>query len=55
MFRRLFISVLILVVAYPHGPKNFVIRYKEPSVPGSGLLNTNPWIDFTGSTPKLLG
>ncbi len=43
-----------LVVAYAHGPKNFVIRYDEPSVEGAELLNTNPWIDFSGATPKLL-
>jgi len=43
-----------LVVAYAHGPKNFVMRYEEPSVMGAELLNTNPWIDFTGETPKLL-
>ena len=43
-----------LVVAYAHGPKNFVIRYEEPSVEGAELLNTNSWIDFSGETPKLL-
>lgn len=43
-----------LVVAYAHGPKNFVMRYEEPSVEGAELLNTNPWIDFSGETPKLL-
>ena len=43
-----------LVVAYAHGPKTFVMRYEEPSVMGAELLNTNPWIDFTGETPKLL-
>ncbi len=43
-----------LVVAYAHGPKNFVIRYEEPSVEGTKLLNINPWIDFSGKTPKLL-
>ena len=43
-----------LVVAYAHGPKNFVMRYEEPSVEGAELLGTNAWIDFTGKTPKLL-
>lgn len=43
-----------LVVAYAHGPKNFVMRYEEPSVEGAELLNTNPWIDLSGETPKLL-
>ena len=43
-----------LVVAYAHGPKNFVMRYEEPSVQGAELLNTNPWIDLSGATPKLL-
>ncbi len=42
-----------LVVAFAHGPQNFVIRYEEPSVEGTNLLNTNPWMDFTGKTPKL--
>ncbi|MBU2704495.1 hypothetical protein KCM76_00780 [Zooshikella marina] len=43
-----------LIVAYAHGPKNFVMRYEEPSVAGAELLNNNPWIDFTGKMPKLL-
>ncbi|KGJ95855.1 hypothetical protein [Thalassotalea sp. ND16A] len=43
-----------LVVAYAHGPKNFVMRYEDPSVAGAELLGTNSWIDFTGETPKLL-
>ncbi len=43
-----------LVVAYAHGPKNFVMRYVEPSVSGAHLLGTNSWIDFSGPTPKLL-
>ena len=43
-----------LVVAYAHGPKNFVMRYEEPSVSGAHLLGTNPWIDFSGTTPELL-
>lgn len=42
-----------LVVAYAHGPKHFVMRYEEPSVEGSELLGTNPWIDFSGDVPKL--
>ena len=43
-----------LVVAYAHGPKNFVMRYEEPSVSGAHLLGTNPWIDFSSTTPELL-
>jgi len=43
-----------LVVAYAHGPKNFVMRYEEPSVTGTETLNDNPWIDFTGDISKLL-
>lgn len=43
-----------LVVAYAHGPKNFVMRYNEPSVMGAKMLGTNPWIDFSGKIPKLL-
>ncbi len=42
-----------LVVAYAHGPKNFVMRYEEPSVRGAKLLGTNSWIDFSGKIPKL--
>ena len=43
-----------LVVAFAHGPKNFVMRYEEPSVEGAELLGTNSWIDLTGEAPKLL-
>ena len=43
-----------LVVAYAHGPKNFAMRYEEPSVEGARLLGTNSWIDLTGEVPKLL-
>jgi len=43
-----------LVVAYAHGPKNFVMRYEESSVAGTETLNDNPWIDFSGDKPKLL-
>ncbi|MBL4568069.1 MAG: hypothetical protein JKY85_08760 [Porticoccus sp.] len=43
-----------LVVAYAHGPKNFVMRYEEPSVKSAEILGTNSWIDFSGKTPRLL-
>lgn len=43
-----------LVVAYAHGPKNFVMRYEEPSIEGAEMLGTNPWIDLSGKNPKLL-
>ena len=42
-----------LVVAHAHGPKKFVMRYEEPSIAGTETLGTNPWIDFSGETPKL--
>jgi len=43
-----------LVVAYAHGPKNFVMRYEDPSVEGAELLGSNSWVDLTGEIPKLL-
>ena len=43
-----------LVVAHAHGPKNFVMRYEDPSVEGAELLGTNSWIDLSGKIPKLL-
>ncbi|SJZ56137.1 hypothetical protein SAMN02745126_01631 [Enhydrobacter aerosaccus] len=42
-----------LTIAYATGPKNFVMRYDDPSVAGADTLGTNPWIDFTGSVPEL--
>lgn len=42
-----------LIVAFAHGPENFVIRFDEPTIPHGHLLNTNPWVDFTGSVPTL--
>ncbi len=43
-----------LVVAYAHGPRNFVMRYDDPRVKGREMLGTNPWVDFTGERPVLL-
>ena len=43
-----------LVVAYAHGPRNFVMRYDDTRVKGRETLGTNPWIDFTGERPALL-
>lgn len=43
-----------LVVAYAHGPENFVMRYEDPSVEGAATLNDNPWIDFGSDRPRLL-
>jgi hypothetical protein len=43
-----------LVVAHAHGPKNFVMRYEDPSVEGAGLLGTNSWVDLSDEMPKLL-
>ncbi|UBX49288.1 hypothetical protein LDO51_00180 [Providencia alcalifaciens] len=42
-----------LMLAYAHGPKEFVMRYKG-DVPYANLLGTNPWIDYTGTMPKVL-
>lgn len=42
-----------LIVAYAHGPEKFVIRFEEPTAPYRELLNTNPWVDFSGDEPKL--
>ncbi|WP_058045867.1 hypothetical protein [Streptomyces roseifaciens] len=44
-----------LIVAHVHGPEEFVMRYEEPSVDGAQALGTNPWIDFSGDAPRLLG
>lgn len=43
-----------IVIAYAHGPKNFVMRYEDPSVDHSETLNDNPWIDFSTQPPTLL-
>jgi hypothetical protein len=43
-----------LVIAHAHGPKNFVMRYEDPSVEFSETLNENPWIDFGVRPPLLL-
>lgn len=42
-----------LIVAYAHGPERFTIRFEEASVPYAHLLDTNPWVDFTGEVPTL--
>lgn len=42
-----------LIVAYAHGPEEFLVRYDEPTAPHAELLNTNPWVDFTGDMPSL--
>ena len=42
-----------LIVAYAHGPEEFVVRYDEPTAPHADLLNTNPWVDFSGDMPTL--
>lgn len=42
-----------LIVAYAHGPERFVIRFEEPTAPHANMLNSNPWVDFSGATPKL--
>jgi hypothetical protein len=43
-----------VVVAFAHGPENFVMRYEDPSVDGFETLNGNPWIDFSTHPPALL-
>ena len=43
-----------LVVAYAHGPTQFVMRYEDSSVAGAETLNDNPWIDFGASGLRLL-
>ena len=43
-----------IVIAYAHGPENFVMRYEDSSVEASETLNDNPWIDFNVQPPKLL-
>lgn len=43
-----------LVVAFAHGPEKFVMRYEEPTVKLDKWMGKNPWIDFSGETPKLL-
>lgn len=43
-----------IVIAYAHGPENFVMRYEDSSVDASETLNDNPWIDFSAQPPKLL-
>jgi hypothetical protein len=40
-------------VAYAHGPESFTIRFDESSVPHAELLDTNPWVDFSGEVPQL--
>lgn len=42
-----------LIVAFAHGPESFTIRFDEPSAANAILLDTNPWVDFTGDVPKL--
>lgn len=42
-----------LIVAYAHGPEEFVVHYDEPTAPHANLLNTNPWVDFSGGMPTL--
>ena len=43
-----------LVVAYAHGPEQFIMRYQDESVDWSETLGGNPWIDFSEKTPLLL-
>ena len=42
-----------LIVAYAHGPKDFVMRYKSPGIRGEKFLGTNPWVDFTTPRPTI--
>lgn len=43
-----------LVVAYAHGPEEFIMYFDEDNIAGSKLNGTNAWVDFSGSAPKLL-
>lgn len=43
-----------LVVAYAHGPDQFSLNVDKENLVGSSLLGTNPWVDWSGETPKLL-
>lgn len=43
-----------LIVAYAHGPQNFVMRYEKPGIRGEKFLGTNPWVDFSGETPRII-
>lgn len=43
-----------LVVAYAHGPRHFVMRYQDSTVPGHETLGDNPWINFSAAQPVLL-
>lgn len=43
-----------LIVAYAHGPKDFVMRYKSPGIRGEKYLGTNPWVDFTAPRPMII-
>lgn len=43
-----------LIVAYAHGPKDFVMRYESPGVRGEKFLGTNPWVDFTPARPVII-
>lgn len=36
-----------LVVAYITGPEEWQMRYRAPGLPGSAMLGTNPWVDFS--------
>ncbi|WP_205748345.1 hypothetical protein [Dyadobacter bucti] len=42
-----------LIVAYAHGPENFVMRYEKAGIRGEKFLGTNPWVDFSGPMPKI--
>lgn len=43
-----------LVVAFAHGSERFEMSYEEPTVVLSKWMGQNPWVDFSGKTPKLL-
>ncbi|MBY6059544.1 hypothetical protein [Leisingera daeponensis] len=43
-----------LVVAYAHGPEQFIMHFDEENIAGSKLNGTNAWVDFSGGAPQLL-
>lgn len=43
-----------VIVAFAHGPKEFDMLFEDPSIPNADLMDTNPWVDYSGDVPKLL-
>ena len=43
-----------LVVAYAHGPEEFIMYFNKNNLADSDLNGTNAWVDYSASTPRLL-